>query len=316
VSEPRDPADAPGAAGTIGLTALQGLVDLLDEAFKDEKFHLRTRLARLMLVPDAPDQVELEVLDLDGRSPADALIGHVAPDRCVALATLGGGWVAPVSMPGDEEFKRGRFAVRPSSHPEAVRVRSIVAVDRTGLSAGVTKLATGAVIGEPPTTGLVLDGLRRAFGLPTPAVDVPTSELLTSLWLTGITDAGQLALKWGRRLTWAAIARLHPALQLLAVTGPRPRPDALVGAARALGRVLTWEEVRHQCAERGWLDSWFPQGAAAWMDAGMLGRWLLSQLPPVPVLAAEALRYAGPDAARRLRDAFGELGITVGGAAA
>jgi hypothetical protein len=243
------------------------------------------------------------------------LIGHVAPDLCVVLATLGGGWVAPASTAGDEEFKRGRFAVRPSSHPDAVRVRSIVAVDRSGLSAGVTKLATGAVIDEPPTTGLVLDGLRRAFGLPTPAVEVPTTELLTSLWLTGIVDAGPLALQRGRRLTWAAIARLHPALQLLAATGPRPRADALVGAARALGRVLTWEEIRRQCAERNWLDSWFPEGAAAWMDAGMLGRWLLSQIPPVPVLAAEAVRYAGPDAARRLHEALGELGVAIGAAA-
>ncbi|MGH9184915.1 MAG: hypothetical protein ACRD0U_03695 [Acidimicrobiales bacterium] len=54
---------------------------------------------------------------------------------------------------------------RPSSQPDAVRVRSLVLMDRQGTIAGRTAFTDGRSIGEPPTEGLAVDGLRRALGL-------------------------------------------------------------------------------------------------------------------------------------------------------
>jgi hypothetical protein len=285
-------------------------VRILDAAFEDEAFLLRNRLVQLARVDDDPTQVELRLRDLDGVSPTDALFGFVAPEDCLALASVGGGWAAPPDEEdGEEAFLGHRATRRPSAHPDAVRARIIVVVDRNGRTAGRTVLADGRTIDEPPSGGFVLDALHRALELPTPPARLPPSELLTALWLDNVVCRGHELRHRGRRLSWGAAARLHPALQLLRLSGARPRPDWLVPAAHALGRVLSWGDVHRQCVERGWLAGWYPPGAAEWMDEGMLARWLLSSLPGVPVLAADARRVLSPAADGAMVAALAELGV-------
>src|SRR5262249_32065651 len=115
--------------------------------------------------------------------------------------------------------------------------------------------------------------------------------------------------------SWVAVARQHPALQLLRGAGARPRADVLVPAARALGNVLTWTDVHHQCAERGWLNDRFPPRSAAWMDEGMLAPWLLGSSPALAESAAGARTVVVPAAERAMLAALAELGFDAGAAA-
>jgi hypothetical protein len=298
------------SAGPDGVP-LDRLVDLLDDATVDEAFVLQPRLVQLRTVPGCPEEVELAVRTLDGSSVTSALMGFVAPPDCIALAAVTGAWVAPASHADFDETDRGRFpSTRPSAHPDAVRARSILVVSRSGGIAGRIHCADGRILdheadGEP--AGFTIDGLRRAFALPTAPPTIPTAELLTTLWLVDIADAGQQARTRGRRLTWPAATKLHLAFRMLRAAGDRPHHGRLVPAARALARVLTWTEVRRQATTRGWLAGIVTTELASWMDEGMLARWLLAAFKPLPELLAGARAALTPDAQPKLAAAIAEL---------
>jgi hypothetical protein len=302
---PRGPSAAPDGV------PLDRLVDLLDDATVDEAFVLQPRLVQLRTAPGCPEEVELAVKTLDGNSVTTALMGFVAPPECIALAAVTGAWAAPATDADFDETDRGRFpSTRPSAHPDAVRARSILVVSRSGGIAGRIHCADGRILdhdedGGP--LGFTIDGLRRAFALPTAPPAIPTTELLTTLWLVDIADAGQRARTRGRRLTWPAAAKLHLAFRILRAAGDQPHHERLVPAARALGRVLTWSEVRRQATRRGWLSGIVTADLASWMDEGMLARWLLAAFNPLPELLADARAVLRPDARPKLAAAVAEL---------
>jgi hypothetical protein len=64
----------------------------------------------------------------------------------------------------------------------------------------------------------------------------------------------------------------------------------------------SWQEIRAQ-AVNGELESFIDPELAAWMDEGMLSRWLLSMIPPVEQLLEAARPLMVPSAARRLAHA-------------
>src|SRR5205823_5313021 len=96
-------------------------------------------------------------------------------------------------------------------------------------------------------------------------------------------------------------------VHLLEQSGTRTRPDLFVRYATAFANVLTWEEVRHGIADRGWLAGAVAPEVARWMDDGMLSRWLLGGLPPLSQSVADARRVLVPPAVERLDAAIAEL---------
>lgn len=283
------------------------VVDLLDTVTSPLGFDLPPQLLWIEGDSRDPDTWEFAFQPTGGDSCTEALLGFTAPPTWWALGTLTGGWAGPAEIYDDDDAMRGRMQTRPSSHPDAVRVRSLVVASRDGAIAGRVACADGRRIDEAPEHGFAIDALRRALGLPTAPPGFPVGELLTALWLAEVEAAAADARGDGRSLSWTAVARRHPAMQLLQAAGERPRPSQLVEMASALGRVLSWAEVRRQVTERGWLTNVVSRDLAAWMDEGMLARSLVTALPPVDGLLEGACRRLRPPQARQLRIVYHEL---------
>jgi hypothetical protein len=284
---------------------LDAILDVLDRAGDNDGFGFTSMLVHVTDLHDLEGSFNLAFHDLGGWKATDALLGFSAPDDWAVLGSVSGGWAAPADDAAD----------RPSAHPEAVRARTIALVARSGMVATRTTTADGRRIDERPV-GPGMDVLHRALGLATPAPEQTVDELLTGLWLEAIARTGHDAQREGRRLTWPQVARLHPALWLLAQGGHRAKPDDLVRCANALTNVLDWTEVRRQCAERAWLAGLVEPADAAWMDEGMLARWLvLAHLAPVGVAVRRAHNVLRREVAARLDDALHELGVELDAAA-
>ena len=284
---------------------LDAIVDVLDAAGDNDGFGFKSMLVHVVDLHDDEGAFHLAFHDLDGWKATDALLGFTAPAEWWVLGSVSGGWAAPADDAID----------RPSAHPNAVRARTIALVARSGLVATRTTTADGQRIDEVPT-GPGIAVLHRSLGLATPPPEHTVGELLIGLWLESIVRTGQEARREGRRLTWSQVARLHPALWLFAQGGQRVRPDELVPCATALANVLDWTEVRRQCAERAWLSGLVEPQDAAWMDEGMLARWLvLAHLAPIGLAVRRARKVLRRDVAARLDDALRELGVELDAAA-
>ena len=278
---------------------LRRLVATLDAVTAHEGFNLRPALLRVEEPAGDPDGFLLGWLDLEGGSVSDALLGLVAPESWTAIGTVTGGWVGPAETFDEPDALRGRFAVRPSSHPDSVRARCFQLMGRDGTSAGRITIADGRTIDDVPELGLAVDAMRRAFALPTPPAAFAPAELMTSIWLGHVADAAASSLR--------QIVRLHPGSIMLEALGERLAVGDFVEAASALGRVLTWTDVRRH-ARQGCYQG-VDRELAAWMDEGMLARWLMSAYPPMDVLVRSACQGLRPAVAGELRAMLAELGV-------
>lgn len=217
--------------------------------------------------------VTLGARDLDlGEHPADALLGFVAPEEWVAFGIIATGWGSPYC----EEHRARRGASR-------VRVRTAHVVARDGNEASALSMA-----GEPVRTlglyratdpdalaGSVPDIVRRVMNVPTAPAGFPPSELMATVWLSGVTIEARR--RPGHRLTSADIDNIEPggaeATQLLV-----DHPDE-----------LTWESLRWMVV-RGTEMFGIDPTLAAWFDDGAFARWALGGYPPV----ADQLRDLAP----------------------
>ena len=244
--------------------------------------------------PDAG--AELAVRPLDGH-PAEFLLGFSAPLSWRAIGVSAEGWATQY-----EESPLG-YTVTASAGDVRHRVRAITLVDRDGATAGLLRSENGRVDHDPPGEGLVLDCLRRALGRRTSPPAVSVDLLFATLWLEAVVSVGQ---RTSGPIGWAEAQALHPARKLL--TGEaQPSAYEVVEAARALGRVCDWAQVREQII-RGW-DLGLEPRLAVWMDTGMLSRWLLDRRPAVAGLIANARRFATEATMSRIVKALTELGL-------
>lgn len=108
---------------------------------------------------DGPD---VGILPLDGVAPADVLLGAVAPAEWAVLGMATQGWAWPL---GGEPAGR-------------VRAEVVVLVTRDGRVVGRVRQGD-EVITEPPASGITLDCLQRALGLPTAPPEAPLPQFLT-----------------------------------------------------------------------------------------------------------------------------------------
>jgi hypothetical protein len=95
----------------------------------------------------------VRVRPLDGH-PAAVLDGFRAPSSCLVLGVVAGAWGAPMD------------GIRPSAHPEAQRVTTVVLLGRDGAIESRIRWPDGSTLCDAPRTGLVLDAMRAALGLP------------------------------------------------------------------------------------------------------------------------------------------------------
>jgi hypothetical protein len=223
---------------------------------------------------DGPD---IGILPLDGLAPADALLEMVAPEEWSALGVAAGGWARSMDYP-----EEGRS-----------RAEMVVIVARDGHVVARVRHG-GEVTTDPPASGLTLDGLQRALGLPTAPPDVPVTHLLTTAWLERVIETGR---RRRRPLSWSAIRNLHPAWELI---GTSIGADAdLVELNAELEQCTDWDRLRWAAVEGRWEVPDLTPSAAAWCDAGAFSRWALTGRRPVPSLLAELQAVIGPAHARR-----------------
>lgn len=229
----------------------------------------------------------------------DRLLGFVAPSGCSAVGVVAGGWATTgTARPVDDAGTRGCTGRRQ-------RIRTTVLVQRDGTSSARLRWESGRIVDEAPTAGRMFDCLRRAVGLATEPPPVGTDVLFASMWLAAITDATERS---GPVMTWPDVVGLHPVGQVLADEAPAG-DNWLVDAATALAVACPWSEVRRLVAEGAWDESPVLPSAAAWMDDGMLCRWLLDGQAPLAQQLQRALRQLSPQVARRVRWTFRELGL-------
>jgi hypothetical protein len=280
------------------MTALHRLVDTIDQA---RPWPAPPVWIRICGPVAGPDCIEEDV-------GFDRLVGFVAPRRCSAVGVVAGGWATP--LPGrtgtGRQGRQGREGRQ--------RVRTTLLVDRDGMGAGRVRWASGRVVDEPPVSGRMLDCLRRALGLATDRPSVGTEALFASVWLAALAtepeESGGSAAP-GARLTWRDAVALHPVREILGDEAPAGS-GWLVEAARALAVACPWSEIRRLIAAGAWEESGIAPEAAAWMDDGMLCRWLLDGRVPLGQQLAAAVTRLSPQAARRVHGTLRELGLATG----
>jgi hypothetical protein len=275
----------------LDMTALHQLVAALDQARPMTAPPVWIRICGPVA---RPDKIEEEV-------GFDRLVGFVAPKRCSAVGVVAGGW-ATTTADADRIVSGG------SRSSPRERVRSTVVVQRDGSSFGRLRWASGRVVDEAPTYGRMFDCLRRAVGLATEPPAVGTDILFASMWLLAITEAAD---RPASALTWLDVAALHPVSQILEDEVP-DWSGGLVDAARALAVACPWSEVRRLIAEGAWAESPVRPSAAAWMDDGMLCRWLLDGQATLALQLRRAADELAPPLARRVGGTLRELGLAIG----
>lgn len=224
--------------------------------------------------------------------PAEVLLGRRAPASWTAVGLLSYGWA---SHPDDwdEMHVMPGIAQGPpiSTRRNRRRVRTSVVYDRRGRSAGRFTIAPDVVHDNPePPVGRIPDTLRRMLQLPTDPPPCGTAQLVLFIWVMSILRRAE---RRTTPLSWTEVTSLHPGRTLVG------EHLDVVAATRILDRRLTWDVVR-RVARRGAMTSIVPADHAAWMDAGMLSREVISTLPPLEAMVAMLGEAVTSGVARRI----------------
>lgn len=195
-------------------------------------------LVHVVASADGPD---VGILPLEGQAPADALLGAAAPEQWAALGVATRGRARPLDAP--------------SRSARPVEAEVVVIVARDGRV--VSRLRQGdRVFTETPASGLTLDCLQRALGLPTAPAEVPPSQLLAVIWLERVVRTCR---RRGQPLRWTRMTGLHPAADLLM-------------AMEKSDQSLDWGRLRQLVIEGAWPELSPTGEEAAWFDDGAFSR--------------------------------------------
>ncbi|MFM7068229.1 MAG: hypothetical protein ACKOYM_02100 [Actinomycetes bacterium] len=214
--------------------------------------------------------VHVAGLPQDPRCAAAGMFGFEAPDHWCGIGIRCTGTAQPVGIDHDH-----RSDVETSGAATATLV-----VDRNGAVAAAVDLPPHGPVDPGPPSGLLVDALHRALGLPAPGTAPDPSQLILGIWLDELLEVSAAH----GAPSWAEAVRLHPAAPC---TGRIPAsPEAVAEATLRLLDGRTWSKFRQDA-----LDGTFPTpdlsvGEIAWMDDTMFARWVTSSLPEPATVAA------------------------------
>lgn len=268
-------------------TLLDALLDVIDAA-TDDGWDQPATLWFAAADPTGPDLDGITIGHkvVEGH-PFRHLLGFTAPDEWTVLGVTCCGWAGSTDADVPPSMQEGRR-----------RIRQTFLVGRSGATASVIRFQDGGASQRlhDPAEGRMVDALQRCLQLPTRPPDTETTALFTAWWLDNVVSAGRAAPK---RLTWKQVCDQHPAVRLLRAAGQPAITGDPVAAGRALADVFDWARLRELFCETPVPDTIDP-GLAAWMDEGMLSRYLFAALPSIGTLLVESLGHATPATGSRL----------------
>lgn len=282
------------------------LIDLLAERLVEAHLAGAGPGPALVRVRPTDDGVDLGLWALPaGTNPVDALIGTTVGPRWSAVGVVTEGSARSL----DHDLDAG-LGDESRGSPVVVAVL----VDRYGHVAH--RVAARDRSRSPRTTGApegrVVDGLRRALGLPTPPPSTASGPWWATLWLDRIV--ADVATEPASRRTLLALAELHP----LVGSGLAPRDATVLHRIEPGPSLAGWETMRCALAstdtaarssEHAIRQALLPvvsPAQARWFDQGSFARWLEASLPPRPVLLAATDALLAPRLAQALREAVAE----------
>src|SRR3954454_12065609 len=206
--------------------------------------------------------------DIEGH-PLDSLMGFTAPAEWLALGVCAEGWAASLDA-----------GCRPSKAKGRMRMRSTTLVTCHGAVASGMRLAGEEFkLMHEEGYGTILDGLKRAMGVPTAPPEVPFEGWVARMLLALIIGD---APRDHRRVRWC---QLRPSLEKY----------------KGLADEGTWETFRAIAAKRKNVVADLTPEDAAWMDEGMFYRWVIGGMPSYEHLLEEARQASTPEAFSQVR---------------
>ena len=261
----------------------------------------------LRIIDDPEDDSGLRV---EADDDSLGFFGWVASEDCLAVGVVATGRArvtgeGSTSVTGEPDA----LSTRVNDAGGVLPLRMACVVSRSEGLGWWVELPDGTGRSDPPRAGRMLDVLFRSLGLPTSPPDAPASEIHSAAWLASVIEGG---LASDRRLTWSDVEQLHPLARVLSGDlklhiettddGEGVAQEELEDLLRIAAAAWSWEEIHSQAVE-GELEAFIDADVAAWMDEGMLSRWLLSMIPPIDQLLEAARPLLVPSAARRLAHA-------------
>ena len=206
------------------------------------------------------------------------------------------GWRAPPEVWATGMLTRGTATLLEGGNARGQRCQVACVVDRWGSVAGRVRFDDagagrdrGSIV-EAPGEGRMLEVLQRCMGLPTAAPRQSVAFVLVAAWMA---RAGEAAVDAGGPLGWDDLVALMPAGALLGPADIRPAAgglDMLTGSMAAALPAWDWDEVRRRWIDRRLCIAGVEPDLAAWMDTGMLCRWMLDATQPLDMLVRAGLR--------------------------
>ncbi|MFM7063159.1 MAG: hypothetical protein ACKO04_06675 [Actinomycetes bacterium] len=219
------------------------------------------------------------LLPHDPRCVAAGMFGFSAPSHWAGAAVLCGGSARPAGPPGapGDDLSGQHPAERHVEHREAV---AVIVVDRGGTTASSVRIGNGDPYDPGPPTGLLVDALHRALGLPSPGSAPPTEALVLGLWVDRLVTLAA----GGHVPTWKEAALVHPGVPSHGTVGASAETVAHASTEALEGQ--DWAAIRRQCAAGGYRGAELGRTEAGWMDDTMFARWMLSAVPDLPPACA------------------------------
>lgn len=281
-------APAPDPSPTAADAGIHRLARELVTLHRDDE--LPSSLLRLR--PGDAGDTEMGLFPLAGDHPASYLTGHVADPDVDALGVVTGGRVFHLDDPA---ATLGRTSIA-----TVVSRRGEVAGCSVGLDGELRDDGAGL-------SGIVVDLLHRALGLPTAPAPCEPNVIIAGHWLTEIT----LFVEAEERVPcWKEITELHPAVRMLRST-PEGLPNdvGLERCATALGNVVTWRLLRDQLDDGVLSLPGLQPGDGAWYDDGAFARRLLADRTPLRHVRSEVRSRLPARLWQRVADTLAACGV-------
>ncbi len=275
---------------TGGFTATDATIHTLAEALTRQ--HLSGDLvASLVRVRLRPGGLEVGHRPLEGDHPSIWLTGHRVDADTDALGVVTGGRMFSIDDPS-ATIGQASIGVLVSRRGEIAST----SIDQAG------KVATGQHL-----SGLVVDLLRRAVGVPTPDPPCKADVMFAQAWLIDIVDFTHTE---DRIPSWTEIVQMHPAVRLLGpAEGASLTQRDLRGILRGFAELVTWHSLRQMLDEHRMEVPGLNPGEGAWFDDGSFARRLLVDRPPLGRLRADVARLLPIRVGQRLAATLDAAGL-------